>query len=397
MFRLYKLKDYSFRLVLWLIMISGMGVLLVGSAMESMQSRQLFGVIFGMVVMVIVSLIDFSWILNFYWIMYFANIVLLLAVRLAGKTTYGATRWIQIGPIQFQPTEFSKIILILFFARFLMDHEDDLNTLKTLVKSIVLVGIPLILIKIQPDLKNTITVAVLFCVLLYIAGLSYKIIGTVLIIFVPLVVGFLILVTQTDLPILEDYQKTRIMSFLYPEDATYSDDIVQQRNSITAIGSGQLTGKGYNNNEVSSSNKGNFVSQIQTDFIFAVAGEELGFLGASCIIMLLFLICMECIMISMRAKDLSGKLICCGVATVVAIQSFINICVATGLMPNTGTPLPFVSYGLSSMVSLFVGMGLVLNVGLQNRNYIGKRSIELQGDRRRYEKKTQKKKEIQSY
>lgn len=213
MFKLYKLKDYSFRLVLWLVVISGIGVMLVGSAMKSLQPRQLFGVILGLAVMTVVSLIDFSWILNFYWILYFVNILLLLAVRIAGKTTYGATRWISIGPLQFQPTELSKIILILFFARFLMDHENDLNTLKTLAKSILLIAVPLILIKIQPDLKNTITVAVLFCVLLYIAGLSYKIIGTVLLITVPLVIVFLILVTQTDLPILEDYQKTRIMSF----------------------------------------------------------------------------------------------------------------------------------------------------------------------------------------
>ena len=376
MFKLYKLKDYSFRLVLWLVVISGIGVMLVGSAMKSLQPRQLFGVILGLAVMTVVSLIDFSWILNFYWILYFVNILLLLAVRIAGKTTYGATRWISIGPLQFQPTELSKIILILFFARFLMDHEDDLNTLKTLAKSILLIAVPLILIKIQPDLKNTITVAVLFCVLLYIAGLSYRIIGTVLLITVPLVVVFLVLVTQTDLPILEDYQKTRIMSFLYPEDAEYSDDIMQQQNSITAIGSGQLTGKGYNNNEVASATKGNFVSQVQTDFIFAVAGEELGFLGSSVIIVLLAVICLECVVIGIRAKDLSGKLICCGVATIVAFQSFINICVATGLMPNTGTPLPFVSYGLTSMVSLYIGMGLVLNVGLQNRNYI-------QGDKRK--------------
>ena len=376
MFKLYKLKDYSFRLVLWLVVISGIGVMLVGSAMKSLQPRQLFGVILGLAVMTVVSLIDFSWILNFYWILYFVNILLLLAVRIAGKTTYGATRWISIGPLQFQPTELSKIILILFFARFLMDHENDLNTLKTLAKSILLIAVPLILIKIQPDLKNTITVAVLFCVLLYIAGLSYKIIGTVLLITVPLVIVFLILVTQTDLPILEDYHKTRIMSFLYPEDAEYSDDIMQQQNSITAIGSGQLTGKGYNNNEVASATKGNFVSQVQTDFIFAVAGEELGFLGSSVIIVLLAVICLECVVIGIRAKDLSGKLICCGVATIVAFQSFINICVATGLMPNTGTPLPFVSYGLTSMVSLYIGMGLVLNVGLQNRNYI-------QGDKRK--------------
>jgi len=302
--------------------------------------------------------------------MYVANIILLLAVRLMGKETYGATRWINIFGFQFQPTELSKIILILFFAKFLMDHEDSLNTFKTLIKSIALLSVPMILIYIQPDLKNTITVMVLFCVLLYIAGLSYKIIGSVILVTVPLVIAFLIFVTQTDTNLIKDYQKDRIMSFLYPEDDEYSDDNVQQSNSVTAIGSGQLTGKGYNNNKVSSANKGNFVSQIQTDFIFAVAGEELGFVGATAIIVLLFLICMECILISRRAKDMSGELICCGVATIVAIQSFINICVATGLMPNTGTPLPFVSNGLSSMVSLYIGMGLVLNVGLQNRKYL---------------------------
>jgi len=370
MFKLYRLRDYGFRLVLWLITISALGVLLVGSAMQSLQLRQLLGVILGVVLMIVISLIDFSWILNFYWIMYVANIILLLAVRFMGKETYGATRWINIFGFQFQPTELSKIILILFFAKFLMDHEDSLNTFKTLIKSIALLSVPMILIYIQPDLKNTITVMVLFCVLLYIAGLSYKIIGSVILITVPLVIAFLIFVTQTDTNLIKDYQKDRIMSFLYPEDDEYSDDNVQQSNSVTAIGSGQLTGKGYNNNKVSSANKGNFVSQIQTDFIFAVAGEELGFVGATAIIVLLFLICMECILISRRAKDMSGKLICCGVATIVAIQSFINICVATGLMPNTGTPLPFVSNGLSSIVSLYIGMGLVLNVGLQNRKYL---------------------------
>jgi len=377
MFKLYRLRDYGFRLVLWLITISALGVLLVGSAMQSLQLRQLFGVILGVALMIIISLIDFSWILNFYWIMYAANIVLLLAVRFAGTKTYGATRWINIFGFQFQPTELSKIIIILFFAKFLMDHEDSLNTFKTLIKSIALLSVPLILICIQPDLKNTITVTLLFCVLLYVSGLSYKIIGGVILVTVPLVIGFLILVTQTDTNLIKDYQKNRIMSFLYPEDDEYSDDIVQQSNSITAIGSGQLTGKGYNNNKVSSANKGNFVSQIQTDFIFAVAGEELGFVGASAIVVLLFLICMECILISRRAKDLSGKLICCGVATIVAIQSFINICVATGVMPNTGTPLPFVSYGLTSMISLYIGMGLVLNIGLQNRKYLGGENRQL--------------------
>ena len=137
MLRLYRLKNYNFRLVFWLLLTSAMGVALVGSAKESLQNRQIFGVALGIVAMIIVSLIDYSWVLNFYWLIYIFNSVLLLIVRLAGKTTGGATRWLNIFGFQFQPTEPAKIMLILFFARFLMDHENNLNTIKTIFMSIV--------------------------------------------------------------------------------------------------------------------------------------------------------------------------------------------------------------------------------------------------------------------
>lgn len=120
---------------------------------------------------------------------------------------------------------------------------------------------------------------------------------------------------------------------------------------------------------MASVNEGNFVSENQTDFIFAVAGEEYGFMGCCAIVLLLLAISVECIRMSLRAKDLSGRIICCGMASIVSLQSFLNICVATGIAPNTGTPLPFVSYGLTSLVSLYIGMGLVLNVGLQSSAY----------------------------
>ncbi|HIR25110.1 MAG TPA: FtsW/RodA/SpoVE family cell cycle protein [Candidatus Egerieimonas faecigallinarum] len=387
MLRRYKLKNYNFRLVLWILVLSAIGVILVGSAMKSLQMRQLAGVIGGVVLMVIVSLMDFSWILNFYWVIYGANIVLLLLLIPLGSEQLGATRWISIGGFQFQPTELSKIFLILFFAQYLMKHEDDLNTLKTILTSVVLLAVPLVLILIQPDLKNTITVAVVFCFLMYMAGLSYKIIGGILGVVIPVGVVLMILITQTDLPIIQDYQKTRIMAWLNPEDAEYSDDIIQQQNSITAIGSGQLTGKGLNNNEVASVNKGNFVSQNHNDFIFAVAGEEMGFLGCCLIILLLFMVVFECIRTGSRAKNLSGTLICAGVGSMVGFQSFLNICVATGLFPNTGTPLPFVSYGLTSLWTLYISMGFVLNVGLQDISYLNKNRNNLKGDRNKHERR----------
>ena len=365
MIKLYKLRDYDFRLVIALIILSFIGVLLVGSAEASLQNRQLMGMILGLIVMVVVSLIDFSWILNFSWVIYFLNILLLLAVRLFGSDANGATRWISIGGFRFQPTELTKIVIIIFFARFFMEHEENLNTLKTILQSIVLIAIPLVLIYIQPDLKNTITVAILFCMIIYMAGLSYKVIGGTLLVAIPLAVVFLFIVMQPDQTLIADYQRNRIMSFLNSEEDEYSDDVIQQENSVMAIGSGQLTGKGLNNNEVSSANNGDFVSENQTDFIFSVAGEELGFVGCAAILFLLLFIVFECIRISLRAKDTSGKLICCGMGAIVGIQSFINIAVVTNIMPNTGTPLPFVSYGQTSMVSLYIGMGLVLNVGLQ--------------------------------
>nr|WP_297874042.1 FtsW/RodA/SpoVE family cell cycle protein [uncultured Blautia sp.] len=365
MIRQYKLRDYNFRLVLAVLVLTFIGVLLVGSAEPALRNRQLAGMILGIMVMVTVSLMDFSWILNFNWVMYAGNLALLLFVILFGKDANGAQRWINIAGIQFQPTELAKIIIILFFAKFFMDHEEDLNTLHTLVKSAVLIALPLVLILIQPDLKNTITIAIIFCILLYVAGLSYKIIGGALLIAVPLAVIFLFIVVQPDQKLIKSYQRDRIMAFLNSEDDEYSDAVLQQENSVTAIGSGQLTGKGLNNNEVASANKGNFVSENQTDFIFSVAGEELGFIGCMAILLLLLLIIFECIKTGIRAKDLSGRLICCGVAAIIGVQSFINIAVVTKILPNTGTPLPFVSYGLTSLVSLYIGMGLVLNVGLQ--------------------------------
>lgn len=370
MIKQYKLRFYNFRLVLFLVAISAIGIILVGSARDDLRSKQLIGVIMGLLIMTVLSLLDYSWISNFQWILYGVNIVLLLIVRLFGDSANGAARWIDFGFIRFQPTELSKIIIILFFARFFMDHEEDLNTPKTLAKSVLLLAVPLFLILEQPDLKNTLMMLAVFCILIYIAGLSYKIIGGTVLILVPLIIIFLSIVVQPNQKLIKDYQRDRIMSFLYPENDEYSDDIQQQNNSKTAIASGELIGKRLSgSDEVTSVNKGNFVSENQTDFIFAVAGEEYGFLGCSLLILLLLAISIECVRMGLRAKDLSGKIICCGMASVVALQSYLNISVATGIAPNTGTPLPFVSYGLTSLVSLYIGMGLVLNVGLQSSAY----------------------------
>ena len=366
MLRQYKLSDYRFRLILWVIVLAVLGILIIGSADNDYQSRQIGGLIIGVVVMILVSLFDYTWILNFYWIIYLASTALLAAVLLFGKNVNGATRWINIG-FQFQPSDIVKIMLIMFFAKFFEVREDKVNRFKTIIFSLVLIGIQLLLIYKEPDLSTTIVLALVFCVIIFMAGLSYKVIAGILAVCIPVAVIFISILMQPDQTIIESYQLTRVYAWLRPDE--YPQESYQQENSKKAIGSGQLYGKGLNNDDVSSVKNGNFIPEPQTDFIFAVAGEELGFIGCCVIILLEFLIALECLMIGRRAKVLSGTLICSGMASLIFFQSFVNISVATGLLPNTGITLPFVSYGLTSLVSFCIGIGLVLNVGLQTRKY----------------------------
>ncbi len=369
MFKQYKIKDYRFQLIAFVSILTIIGILLVGSAKPSLQSKQMVGFIGGLIIMVIVSLIDYNFILKFSWLIYLGMVGLLVVVKLpgVGSSKGGAQRWIEIHGFQFQPSEMAKILIILFFAFFFMKYEENLNTAKIIVLTLVLAAVPLVLIVTQPDLSTTICTTLIFITLLFVAGLSYKIVAWVLAICLPVgVVGFVLLI-KGKIPFIETYQIGRIMAWLYPDD--YPDLAYQQQNSIMAIGSGQLLGKGLNNTEATSVKNGKFLLEPQTDFIYAVAGEELGFIGTAVIILLLFLITIECILVARKAKDLGGKLICCGVAALIGFQSTINIFVATGLFPNTGLPLPFVSYGLTSLMSLYIGIGLVLNVGLQPKKF----------------------------
>ena len=364
----YQFKNFNFILVVAVIFLSVIGVLAVGSATPSAQSKQIFGVCLGIVFMLIVSLIDLEWILNFYWLIYAGNLLLLLYVDLFGASYNGAQRWINLGFTTIQPSDLTKIFLILFFAKFLMDHEKQIKEPLFIIKCVLLVAPSLYLILKQPNLSTTICIALVFCVLMFLAGLSYRFIGIVLAIAIPVLVIFIGVVQMPNQPFLEEYQQKRILAWLYPEKYA-SDTGYQQQNSIIAIGSGQLYGKGLYNNDISSVKNGNFIVEPQTDFIFAVTGEELGFIGCAAVIILLALIVITCLMIGRNSREPEGMIICCGFAGLIAFQSLVNISVATGLMPNTGIPLPFVSYGLTSLVMLYMGIGIVLNIGLQPKKY----------------------------
>lgn len=349
------------------IALSVIGILVIGSADKSVQDKQIIGLILGLILMVIISLVDYVWLLQFYWFFYVIGLALLAAVIVMGTNVNGATRWLEIGGITLQPSDLMKIILVMFFAQFFSQHEDRLNNFKTIIISVIIVAVPWFLIYKQPNLSTSILTLFIFSAMYFVAGLSYKIVAAMLVIFVPLIAIFFSLILKPGQTILQGYQIGRILAWLHPEQ--YPDLAAQQQNSMIAIGSGQLYGKGLETTAVESVKNGNFLAEAQTDFIFAVVGEELGFLGCSVVIILELLVALECFRIGKNAREKAGMLICSGMGALIGIQSIMNICVATGLMPNTGLPLPFVSAGLTSLSTLFMGIGLVLNVGLQVKKY----------------------------
>ncbi len=363
MLRQYKLRNYNFKLIMAVIALSFIGYFAIGSAKESVQSRQLYGILVGIILMILISLVDYNLYAHIKWVLYIINIALLIAVLIAGVEVNRSRRWINIG-FQFQPSELAKILLILFFSQFIMKYRERINTFKLIIFMLILVGVPMLLIFKEPDLSTTIMVGVTFCVMLFIGGLEYRTVFIVLGTLIPAGIVFFSIILQEGQTILQNYQVRRILAWLYPEK--YADsDAYQQLNSITAISSGMLNGKGLNNNVIASVKNGNFISEPQTDFIYAVIGEEMGFIGAAAVIVLLLIIALECMRIAHFSSNLSGAIIADAMAGMIAIQGFMNIAVTTGFFPNTGIPLPFVSYGLTSLVSLYMGIGVVLNVGLQ--------------------------------
>lgn len=368
-FKNYKIKDYDFKLILFVISITVIGLLVVNSAAPDLTKKQTLGFLAGVVIMIILSLVDYHFWLKFFYLIYAVNLALLIAVIVKGQTSGGAQRWFSLFGVRYQPSETAKIMLILFFAQFIMKFKDRINEWYMIVIMAVLSLPPVVLILKQPDLSTTIVLSLIICSLLYFGELSYKYIIAFLVIVIPAAVILFMLLIQpnsilVEKGLLEQYHQTRVLAWMHPDEYEL-EEAFQQQNSIMAIGSGQLTGKGLNNTGINSVKNGNFISEPQTDFIFTIVGEELGFVGSSLVIILLILITIECFWIAFRASDISGRIIAGGMGAYVGFQSTINICVTTGIIPNTGLPLPFVSYGLTSLLCLYIGMGFVLNVRLQ--------------------------------
>ena len=369
MFLDYNFRNYNYRLFLYVLLLNITGVLIIRSASNqdiSMVLKQIVGILVGLTAVIILSLVDYHKVVSVAPLIYGTSLTFLLAVLVFGVSRGVARRWLVLPVIgQIQPSEFVKIGLIIFFSWYLSRYQERINEFKILFFAGLLFLAAFGLIFLQPNLSTSLVTMVIFLCMLFTAGLSYRWILGALAVVVPCGALFIYLLQYNMVPFLKDYQVRRIMAFIDP--ANYAEANLQQNNSIMAIGSGMLQGKGLNNNTLASVKNGNFLSEEQTDFIFAVIGEELGFIGCIAVIFLIALTVYECLIMAARAKDLMGSLLCVGLASLLAFQSFANIAVATGILPNTGLPLPFISYGVSSLLSVYLGVGVVMNVGLQRK------------------------------
>ncbi len=372
----YDFRTLNFRLILYTIALSVIGVLAVNSATDdtSTVNKQIAALIAGVILMLFFALVKYDFIARYSWLIYFAAIALLILVLTPlGTTSGGAQRWLPIGSFQFQPSEFCKVMLIVFFAHMMSTNQSALNTWKFILFSAVLMVIPLILIFSEPDLSTTIVTAITICVIIFTSPLQGKFIRKILLILVPLlaIIVALIIILPADNNIISEYQYNRIVGFYDSDNEEAAEIMYQQENSVLAIAGGGLTGKGLNNNSITSVKNADYITAPETDFIFTIIGEEMGFIGSMAVILLLALIVIECFVTGVRARDQTGKGIAIGMGTLIGVQAFINLGVAMMFIPNTGLTLPFVSAGMSSLIVLFSGIGIVLNIGMRRKNYIG--------------------------
>lgn len=367
--RTYDFKTYNWRLILYVVVLSIIGILAISSATDDVTTvnKQIAGLIAGFIIMLFLSLVKFEVIARYYWLMYFAAVILLVLVLTPlGVTRGGAQRWITIG-VQVQPSEVAKILLIIFFSAFLVKNQQVINSWKFLLITALLALIPLALVFKEPDLSTTIVIFMVICAIIFTSSLLAKYLLKIIAagVVALIVIVALIAVLPADSNIISEYQYNRIVGFYDSDNEEAADIRYQQENSVLAIASGGLTGKGLNNNSITSVKNADFISEPETDFIFTIIGEELGFVGSMATVVLLFLIVFECFRMGLRAREQIGRSTAIGFGSLIAFQSFINLGVVTMIIPNTGLTLPFVSAGLSSLVMMFVGVGLVLNIGLR--------------------------------
>jgi rod shape determining protein RodA len=333
-----------------------------GEDTHTYLKKQALFVFIGVIVMVVVALFDYRKLEPVATPIYILTILALLGVFVIGNTANGAARWFTIGPLELQPSEFAVVSLIIVIAAYCHRRTEEGLAWKDVFKLLILAGVPIILVLKQPDLGTAIIMLIVLLIMLAVAGLPLRIMILLLV-----GVGVVALVA-VEAGFLHGYQIARLTSFLNP-NSTSTNSYVQSsiynlNQSKTAIGSGGLTGSGILRG--AQTNLG-YVPEQQTDFIFSAVGEQLGFIGGAGLLGVLGVIAWRVLHAAGQSRDVFGRLICTGLFSFLAFSVFQNAGMTMGIMPITGIPLPFVSYGGTAVLCFFVAIGLALSVGARRR------------------------------
>ncbi len=361
-------RSFDFLLLAATVVLITAGVALIYSATISAESadplrersffRQLTFGASGLLILFLAAILDYRLLGLGHWLMYALAIGALGLVALAGQSEFGAQSWLGLrGGVQ--PSELSKILLILFLAKFLADHEEEKHQLRWLLLSVVLMAPPIVLIYRQPDLGTAMVLAAIWLGMIFAAGVRGQ--------HLALLAGAVVAAVPAIWFTLQDYMQERILVFadrlLHPSVSASVMDY-NTRQALTSIGSGGMFGKGFLHGTQSQLY---FLRVRHTDYIFSVLSEELGFVGAISLLLLFVFLLWRILRIAQVARDSFGQLVACGVAIMILFQSVINVGVNLGLLPVTGLTLPLVSYGGSSLWTTLLGIGLVESVAMRHK------------------------------
>jgi rod shape determining protein RodA len=356
MSRYVSYRDFDWLLLTFVLIICGLGVMEIHSATQHTKFagahiKQIYWVLGGVGMMFVMSLVNYQALLEQIHWFYIVGVGSLMAVMIFGQKYLGARRWIKMpGGNHFQPSEWVKLILILAVAKYFSDLQQRELSWSDFMKAGAIVGIPMLMVLAQPDLGTSLTYLPIALMGLFLGGLHWKQAAVV------------IFLAALCMPLawhhLKDYQKARLVSFLEP-DADPQGSGYQVTQSLIAVGSGGLTGgKG-------SQTHGAFLPVPQTDFIFAAFAEEHGFVGALGVLLLYFIVLMRLTQNAQTAPDRAGTFVVMGVVAVLSFHILVNVGMVVGFMPVTGIPLPLMSYGGSSVLFMFLALGMVMNVRMR--------------------------------
>jgi rod shape determining protein RodA len=364
--RMISFRDFDWVLLAFVLLICTLGVTEIysttyGTKFAGAHIKQIYFVLAGLALMFMVSVFNYQVLLeNAHWF-YVASVISLLAVTVLGKKVLGARRWIQLpGGQHFQPSEWVKLVLILALAKYFMEDENDRGAeLSDVAKAGAIVGVPMLLVLRQPDLGTALTYVPVALMGLFLGGIKFRHAAAILLVTGTLVYGLWNYGTQ--LHLVKQYQKDRLTAFLHP-DVDSQKSGYQLEQSKIAVGSGGVFGKGALKG---TQTQGLFLPEPHTDFIFAAWSEEHGFVGAMALLLLYFMMLMRLIHNAQTASDRAGGFVVMGVVAVLLFHILVNAGMVVGFMPVTGIPLPLMSYGGSSLLFMFLALGIVMNIRMR--------------------------------